>query len=340
VQFLDKGVQAGEWAHLQEVVVNAKRMALPTLQVKFRTSATFDFAQEKNAITTDYYYRRDLFAVPGRKRVSRQLACRTTKRGYYTIGELDVLSRDFFLTNHYSLRLPNETALYVYPYKRSTMPVDFLCRQMMGEVLAKKRLEEDPFAFRGIRAYQPTDSWRQINWKSSAKQGELLVNMYETTTSQKICLMADVHNRSTFRQEALQELVLSIVSSLAERFLQAHIPVMVYSNGRDVLTGETVHTASGSHGGHIETIDRSLARIDLGQREEETAECLKKCVEAEGSDVCYLLVSAAFTEGLRQTYQMCREQGTEVFGIMVQDTEDVSLDREELPQGVHLWEVD
>jgi hypothetical protein len=78
----------------------------------------------------------------------------------------------------------------------------------------------------------------------------------------------------------------------------------------------------------------------LGQREEAAAECLKNCVEAEGGDVCYLLVSAAFTQALKQAYETCREQRREVFGILVQDSENDSMSRENLPQDVHIWEVD
>ncbi len=336
LHFTTKAVAAGESCYLEEVITNNKRMPLPTLQVKFRTTASFCFAEEKNAVTTDYYYRWDLFSVGGRKRVTRSLKFRAGQRGYFQIQELDVLAKDYFLANQYSIRQSNETALYVYPYKRDTNQFDLLYHRMMGEIVAKKRLEEDPFAFRGIREYIPGDPMHRINWKSSARNHQLLVNVFETTTSQTICILLDGRARSVLDEKRMQEMAISVVSSLAGRLIKAGIPVALYSNARDILTQNPVHTEAGSHRQHMESIDRSLARIDLSVPMNGFAETVKEVIESTGNGMCYLFVTADYSDRLVQEYQRQRKNGIEIFGIVLCEKER----HPDLEDGISLWEVD
>lgn len=336
LHFMNKGVNAGEVSYLEEVITNEKWMPLPALQVKFRTAASFRFAEEKNSITTDYYYRKDLFSVGGRKRVTRSLKFRTGQRGYYQIEEVDILAKNFFFTQQYSMRQSNETALYVYPYKRDTKPFDLLYRQMMGEIIAKHRMEEDPFAFRGIREYRPTDPMRRINWKSSARNGELLVNLFESTTSQTVCILLDGHTHSVYTQKQMQELGISVASSVAERLLQSGIPVALYSNAGDLLTKEPIRTEPGSNRQHMETIDRNLARLDLDAPMSSFVGLIRSTLEQEGNGLCYLLITSDYSEMLQQEYQRQRKNGVEIFGIILLDHEE-HWDRME---GLFPWEVD
>ena len=336
LSFQKRGVDAGEACSLEEVVTNGKRMPLPTLQVKFRTDASFRFAEDKNAVTTDYYYRRDLFSAGGRKRVTRCLKFRAMQRGYFQIPEMDVLVKNFFLTAQYSYRQPNETALYVYPYKRDTRQFDLLYHQMMGEIIAKQRMEEDPFAFRGIREYRPTDPMHRINWKSSARNGSLLVNHFESTTTQTVGILLDGHTQSVYAQRQMQELGISVASSIAGRLLRAGIPVALYSNARDILTGEPVRTESGSHRSHMETIDRELARIDLKKDMLPFDQLVHDTIESEGSGMCYLMITSDDRQVLRREYLRQKNNAVEIFGIILCETQE----QWEPLEGWYPWEVD
>ncbi len=43
---------------------------------------------------------------------------------------------------------------------------------MMGDIATKRFLMEDPYMFKGIREYQPHDSFKSINFKAyAAKRG-------------------------------------------------------------------------------------------------------------------------------------------------------------------------
>ena len=336
LSFQEKGIPAGEICGLEETIINGKRMPLPALQVKFRTDASFRFAENQNAVTTDYYYRRDLFSVGGKKKVTRCLKFRAGQRGYFQIPEVDILVKNFFLTTQYSLRQTNETALYVYPYKRDTRPFDLLYHQMMGEIIAKQRLEEDPFAFRGIREYRATDPMRRINWKSSARNGSLLVNCFESTTTQTVCILLDGQTQSVYAGRQMQEAAISVASSVARRLLKTGIPVALYSNARDILTKEPIQTESGSHRSHMETIDCKLARIDLKEPMQPFAELIRDTVEQGGNGSCYLLITSDDRQIFRQEYLRQKENGVEIFGMILCESQE----QWEPLEGLYPWEVD
>ncbi|MDE6853212.1 MAG: DUF58 domain-containing protein [Lachnospiraceae bacterium] len=334
--FQEKGVHAGDACGLEENIINGKHMPLPTLQVKFRTDASFRFAENQNAVTTDYYYRRDLFSVGGKRKVTRRLKFRAGQRGYFQISEVDILVKNFFLTAQYSWRQTNETALYVYPYKRDTGQFDLLYHQLMGEMIAKQRLEEDPFAFRGIREYRATDPMHRINWKSSARNGSLLVNCFESTTTQTVCILLDGQTQSVYAARQMQETVISVASSVAGRLLQSGIPVALHSNARDILTKELVQTESGSHRSHMETIDCGLARIDLKEPMHPFSEMIRDTVEQGGSGACYLVITSDDRPVFRQEYRRQKENGVEIFGMILCE----SREQWNPLEGLYPWEVD
>lgn len=336
LNFLSKGINAGETCRLEEVITNAKRMPLPALQVKFRTDASFHFNEDGNSITTDYYYRQDLFSVGGRQRVTRSLKFCARQRGFFQITEVDILVKNFFFTAQYSIRQPNETALYVYPYKRDIKSFDFLYRQMMGEIIAKRRIEEDPFAFRGIREYHRSDPMRRINWKSSARNGSLLVNSFESTATQTVCVLLDGQTQSVYARKKMQEMGISVASSIAGKLLQTGIPVSLYSNARDILTGELVKIEPGSHRRHLETIDRGLARIDLNQPMVPFGELVHDTIALENDGKCYLIVTSDDRPSLREEFLRQRKNMIEIYGMILCE----SMEQWEPFEGFYPWEAE
>ena len=333
--FQEKAVRAGGKCYLREEVMNGKRMPLPALQVKFQADSSFRFQEEKNAVTTDYYYRQDLFSVGGRQKVTRKLEFVAGKRGYYQIPQLDVLVKDFLLQSQYSMRMENETALYVYPAKCDTSAFELFYRQIMGEFLARRCMEEDPFAFRGIREYRPKDSMRRVNWKSSARTGKLLVNMFETTFSQQVCILLDGIPRSVFNRKKLQEASISIASSVAGRLLADGIPVSFKTNLTDILTGEVIRVESGSGSRHGECLDRNLARANTEAGGEDFLTIMKQGLEEVGKDVCCIVISGGWNEEMLKEWERLKQSGMELYGILPYCKEEET----EIPRGICGWEV-
>ena len=185
LSFREDGIWEGQESELSEIIENRKRLPLTMLKVKFQTDRHLVFADTKGSRTTDRYYRNDIFQIGRLEKVTRALHFTGGRRGYYTIQEADLVASDLFLTAQYTATTPIEhCSLYVYPKPFSHPDFKRSLKQLNGEVLTKRHLLEDPFEYRGIRDYQPQDDLKSINWKATARTGDLKINQ-KNYTSQK-----------------------------------------------------------------------------------------------------------------------------------------------------------
>ena len=155
--------------------------------------------------------------------------------------------------------------MYVYPRTVSTESIDLPFKKAMGTLLSKRYLFEDPFEFRGIRDYEITDPMNSINWKATAKTGDLMVNVHHSTLSQEAVIFLDLQDDTLWKYEDLHEMAIRIAASFAIRFLEQSIPTRILCNGKDQITKEIVQVPAGSGRRQMDAINESLSRIDLSQ---------------------------------------------------------------------------
>ena len=102
---------------------------------------------------------------------------------------------------------------------------------------------------------------KHINWKASARNGGLLVNLHESTLSQKVVLLLDCEGAGTAVTDTLNETSISIAAALAARMLQDGISVTIQSNGTDILTGKPLSTGELTGRSTALHMRRQLARL-------------------------------------------------------------------------------
>lgn len=256
VKFLDTYVYEGDSSKLQETVVNRKWLPISALEVSMAMSRNLQFAGEaaENTINTDQSYKRDLFSFLFHEKITRTLDFVATKRGHYTISEVDLNVYDYLYRSAGFAMLPQNTELYVYPAQVDTRRLNIVCTAISGMLPVNNALFPDPFEFSGIREYVPTDPMNRINWKSTARQGKWMVNQFDSTTNYDPILVLDLEDAGIWRQEKLIEESIRIVSSLAARFLTKRMPLQLVSNA-----GIWESFAAGS--GQITQINRMLACV-------------------------------------------------------------------------------
>ena len=93
------------------------------------------------------------------------------------------MSYDLFFTGHFVASVPVWTALYVYPKAADAQRLDLPFRNLMGQALARRSLLLDPFETQSVRPYESYDPYRSVNWKATARTGELKVNVFSPTAS-------------------------------------------------------------------------------------------------------------------------------------------------------------
>ena len=181
-------VYAGEQVELTEVITNRKKLPLPVLEVGFHTRKELVFRDTENTNVSDYVYKRDIFAVLGRQRITRKILILCQKRGYYKVEEADITAFSLLYRKRYSQALTTNAAIYVYPAQVNVSETMTVCERMLGIMQCSRHLYEDPFTFRGIREYTTSDPMKTINWKASARTGGLMVNTFDSVMTQKVML--------------------------------------------------------------------------------------------------------------------------------------------------------
>ncbi len=308
VVFMEHAIVEGETGRIQETIINAKLLPLPMVRVKFEIDRRLRFEGEGNLSVSDKCYKNDIFSIMLYQKITRTIPFQGTKRGYYSIDQMDLVSTDLFMKATLVGIWSVYTRLLVYPRGVDTKRLLIPYRKMMGTLLTRRSSYEDPFEFRGVRAYQPFDSMRDVNWKLSAKTGELKVNMHDYTARQEVFLLLNLETEAMLEYEELKEESIRIVNSLAEWFLAQGIAVGLLSNGRDIETKEELYIVSGSGKNHIGYIREQLARLDLSQECREYGTVLKEQLEEQKEEPLYILVSTSQRENIQQEFdKLCKK---------------------------------
>ncbi|MDO4295386.1 MAG: DUF58 domain-containing protein [bacterium] len=304
IGFQEEAAVEGDCAYLKETVTNAKPLPLSVLHVKFQMDRSLRFVTEENMAVTDLTYRNDMFSVLPWQKITRTLHFTCQKRGYYSCSSVDLVAYDLFLTQILTTSQPTQTRLYVYPAPVDRKKLSLPFYHMLGTVLSRQRLNEDPFAFRGIREYQSFDSMREVNWKASAKSGTLLVNVYESTASQKVVILLNLEAERFWTDGERQEESIRIAASMMLEWMERGIEVALVSNGWDSLTKEAMWIPAGTGEEHKRTVLEHLSRLcyegNLCAFEQLLGEQKR---EAESGNVLYLLISSNQREEMLAAFE-------------------------------------
>ncbi len=308
IRFTQHAIWEREEGELCETIVNRKWLPLPMLRVKFEADRHLDFMQEGNISVTDRCYKNDIFSVMMYQKIVRRLKFRGVRRGYYTIKQISADSSDLFMDQHLREEIPSDAWLYVYPGQADKKRLLVPFQKMMGDIVTKRYTYEDPFEFQGIRPYEPFDSMRDVNWKATARTGELRTNIHGYTVRQEVCLLLNLECESMMEYQQLREESIRIANSLSEMFLAQGIPVGICSNAKDLLSGKTLHIKPGADGHHLIWIRESLSRLDLSQEIQEFEEYTKQEaigpeVLRQSSEVLYVLISTSQRAEVVRTFE-------------------------------------
>ncbi len=277
------GVEGGV-SSLAEVLANDKGLPLPVVEIDFHIDRRLQFTGGGNYALSDQSYRRDVFTLAARERVTRTLEFRCTERGYFRIEEAGVAARDLFLTQKYLGSFPQHTEFYVLPKGVPVGQVAPPFSRIMGEMVSRKKIYDDPFAFAGLRDYARGDPMKYINWKATARAGKMLTNLHESTLSQRVVLLLDMEGAA----DPLNEASVRLCCALCQRLLEEGVSLAAYSNGTDAATGARWELEGLQGGGSQLYLKKRFACIQAGDGLEDVCRVLP---ERPGKEDLVVLLS-------------------------------------------------
>jgi len=292
LNFSQENAMEGQDISLHETVTNRKWLPLPIIQVKFMTSKYLIFADNHNSNITDHYYRNDILSLMMFQRITRTLTFNCSHRGYYIINRMDLVCSNIFMTLANFKDFELDIHLYVYPKTFEYVRIEIPFQKMLGTVLTKRFINEDPFEFRTIREYQSYDNLKAINWKASAKTGTLKVNVNDYTSSQQIKIFLNIEYEGMRIHEDIQEESIRIAATFAIAFIEQGIPVSILTNAKDIITHEVLHIPPGSGKNHIRALMETLSRIDTAQGATAFVSTIQQELEQSTKNDYIILISA------------------------------------------------
>jgi uncharacterized protein (DUF58 family) len=275
------------------------------------------------------------------QKVNRRLPFICGKRGYYTIKSIDIVSSDIFISTLLADHIASNDYIYVYP---KLIPIEELLvpyQKMQGELLTKRYIAEDPFEFRNIREYQNYDSMKSVNWKATAKTGQLKVNVNDYTASQEIVIFLNFEKDNDWQENTnLFEETIKIGASLASYYIEDGIPVSLVTNSKDILTNEPIDISAGSSYDHLLTIYESLARIDLTKTASPIIPIMQDKLRYQEKEPLWIVISSFHEKDFVEFYCSLEYQGYSTQLILPHFITSEKIELKNVNEdNVFIWEV-
>ena len=339
VFFQQDGISEGEEGEVVEIIENRKPLPLTMLKVKFQTSRYLGFLDAIGSKTTDQYYRNDIFQVGAGEKITRRLRFIGIKRGYYHIKNIDLLASDLFFINENMKSMTTEHYIYVYPKIFHSEDFRRSLQKLNGEIIVKRHMLEDPFEYRGIREYQPFDDIRSVNWKATARTGELKVNQKNYTAMQTIRIFLNLEDDGVWKKEKEIEASMQIAMGIAQFFLAQGMKVSCYANGRDILTDEHMEICGLSGIGQLEVLGKALARMDIAKKPESFCELFERNILEGAEGFFTFFISPNGYDDFTELMEKCKKQKIEYvwyYPAMYYEKPFVPIELEKQVQILHL----
>jgi uncharacterized protein (DUF58 family) len=148
------------------------------------------------------------------------LRLRAARWGAFRVGEGEVRARDPFGLFTQTGRFDRPTAVKAFPKQESLRSLLRPAETQLfaGDELSRRKGEGTEFA--DLRPFVYGDRVRRINWRASARRGELWVNEQHPERNMDVVLFLDSFTEARRGAEGTLDLAVRAAGSLAERYIR------------------------------------------------------------------------------------------------------------------------
>ncbi|MFY9177635.1 MAG: DUF58 domain-containing protein [Caldicoprobacterales bacterium] len=185
----------GEEIEMVERISNRKLLPVPWLRIESKISQNLEFKKQFNLDIKHEQFHKSLFSLMPYTAINRRHQVKCKKRGCYRLNSAALTCGDLFgfqdATKVYEL----DAQILVYPKLVNLDEIPFLSRSWMGDVVVKRWIIDDPFMYAGVREYTAGDPLNSINWKATARTGNLQVHKRDYTADPRIMIYLNMDVR-------------------------------------------------------------------------------------------------------------------------------------------------
>lgn len=310
-------VSEGDEAELIEIVRNDSPHTIPWLRVESRLSPYLRLGKQENLHIGGEQYYCSLFTLMPYQQIRRRHRVKFLRRGVYDLGSASLTSGDLLGIYRYQRMQQLSAPVMVYPRLLDPEGLPMPLSYMMGEVVCRQHLLQDPFLVRGIRPYLPGDPVRDIHWAATARTGQAQVRVKDYTNQTRLMVVINVQSEEwmwgnvlTEQSAENMEYVISLASTLCVQAIRAGLSAGIAANmplggGKESLI---LQPAGGSV--QEDAILSSMAQLTV-TRSEPIHNLLEKLGNEGGLDI--LLLSRYDSESLQEDLQKLEQKGNRTY---------------------------
>ena len=191
-QFSCSAAFEGESGEIIEVVRNDRPFIIPWLRVESRISPHLRLGKQENLHVSGEMYYCSFFTMMPYQQIRRRHRVTFLRRGAYDLGNAALTTGDILGLFRFSRPQNMSAPVLVYPHILEPEELPLQVSLVLGELVRRHQLLQDPFLVRGIRAYQPGDPVRDIHWPATARTGETQVRIHDQTARAKLMVVLNV----------------------------------------------------------------------------------------------------------------------------------------------------
>jgi uncharacterized protein (DUF58 family) len=227
---------AGEEVSLGLALENRKMLPLPWYELRVGISESLPVETEQVSGAAfpglNFIVRRG--ALGWYQRHEWEVRVSPNERGFHQVGPATLRSAD--LLGAFPRVLDDDKLEHlvvfprVYPLSELGMPAE----RPFGDRRGRNRIFEDPLRISGLREYRVGDTLRRIDWKATARTGELQSRVYEPSATLQLYLMVNIdtmlHAWEGYLHDDLER-TLSAAASIAVWAAGARYSIGLLANG-------------------------------------------------------------------------------------------------------------
>ena len=338
IRFSAKEAFEGDSLTLHEELSNNKFLPLPWVFVKFNVHRNLIFENDEDQNVSDAHYQTDLFSIMMYQKIKRKMHFTCSKRGFYRLRNITMTCTNLLYSRRFSKNVNCFTELAVFPKLLDSDDINIIYKNLDATILSNSLINPDPFEFRGIREYQPTDPMRDINFKATAVAQQLMVNIHAPTSSKSLEIILNLEYNRPYPEFELYEQAIRLAATMAEKHINQGVKMGLYTNGKDVITGESIVVPTGEGSSHMYKIFQALARIGLNFRMGHISSYLEE-LKIKSENPVYLIISPYCEKDFLDAVEGMKQRGLSVFVVIpVQKSMDDDINIIEADD-MRIWEA-
>jgi uncharacterized protein (DUF58 family) len=215
-------VFAGEKIDLIDEISNKKLLPVPWLRLesKIDDDLRFQHPDTMDHVIAEGGYHRTLFSLLPYQKVKRRQPVLCSKRGYYQIKTSTLTTGDMVGFGETFKHIASPIELTVYPRLLTPEEMNLPAHSLLGDLIVKRWVNEDPFMLAGVREYAPGDPFKKINWKATARTSNLQVTQQDHTADHHLMIYINFNQTNDVWlpviDEAIMEHAISYAATVAE----------------------------------------------------------------------------------------------------------------------------